>query len=227
MVTTTDRGQTAKRHKAEPISKEQQELIRKYMNDPNMQRTRLARRAGVSLSVVYRYIRKFGGTVGQKDTRDKDVEAYVVAHFANETNRAIAEVCGTSGSTVGRIGKAHGLKKSDEHLAKIRKALVMSVTERFHNDEARQKVSATRRKLFRMERWRVNNGTPQKTRLRMKSMPTKAYQAKWSLMRRHGYIETTDPYTLFYDENTRRMNEAYYEEKYHLRFTEYTGEEED
>ena len=57
------------------------------------------------------------------------------------------------------------------------------------------------------------------TRLHVKTMPYKAYKAKWHLCRRYGYMEAGgDPYVLLYDDQTRRIDEGFYERKYKLRF---------
>lgn len=71
-----------------------------------------------------------------------------------------------------------------------------------------------------MEYYRKREGKPQKTKLRLAETSYKVYKAKWNLIKRHGYIETTDAYTLMYDRNTHRMNEQYYAGKYKLRFIE-------
>lgn len=74
-----------------------------------------------------------------------------------------------------------------------------------------------------MEYYRKWEGKPQKTKLRLAETSYKVYKAKWNLIKRHGYIETTDAYTLMHDKDTQRMNEKYYTEKYGLKFIEDNG----
>lgn len=72
---------------------------------------------------------------------------------------------------------------------------------------------------YKREYRRVNAGLPQKTRLRLKSLPRRTQMAKGNLMGRHKYIPTTVPLLLWYDERTRRTkNEDYFTEKYGIRF---------
>ena len=78
----------------------------------------------------------------------------------------------------------------------------------------------------RIDEWRMAEGKPQLTHLRLRTMTVRAYKAKWNLISRHGYIADPDePYTLFYDSRTRRahhshFDEDYFTERYHLTFRE-------
>lgn len=108
--------------------------------------------------------------------------------------------------------KARILKKKHRCIANIIKT----------NPEVKRKSMETKKRTWKMERFRVMSGMPQKTKLRIAMRPTKAYRAIWYLVNMRNYfrdIEVGGRFTLYYDEQTKRSGkEDYYTKSCGLTF---------
>ena len=115
-----------------------------------------------------------------------------------------------------------GIKHTTETQARIKQKFRDNLANNIHKIDYRELGRKTSIR-YKMEYYRKWEGKPQKTKLRLAETSYKVYKAKWNLVTRYGYIETTDAYTLMHDKDTQRMNEKYYTEKYGLKFIEDNG----
>lgn len=203
------------------ITTEQRKYIVAHIND--RPRTAVARAAGVSMSAMYRIVRECGGSMLYERTRRNPWHVELVKkYYPTMTGSEMQTKFGISKKLFERIARELKLKHTPETLQRIegkKKRIWMDCLVNINFGKLGRKRSA----LYKMEYYRKWEGKPQKTKLRLAETSYKVYKAKWNLIKRHGYVETTDAYTLMYDKGTRRMNEKYYTEKYGLKFIEDNG----
>ena len=137
------------------------------------------------------------------------------------TTREIADKYGILYGRVNKIARELGVRHSPE----VRERMRAENAERVRASRSKIDFAASAAKRKRKRRYdelRIMSGLEPLTRLPVKTMPYKAYKAKWHLCRKRGYIEAEgEPYTLLYDSATRRMDESYYTKKYGLKFKNY------
>lgn len=200
------------------LTTEQRNYIVAHIND--RPRTAVARAAGVSMSAMYRIVRECGGSMLYERTRRNPWHVELVKkYYPTMTGSEMQTKFGISKKLFERIARELKLKHTPETLQRIegkKKRIWMDCLVNINFGKLGRKRSA----LYKMEYYRKWEGKPQKTKLRLAETSYKVYKAKWNLIKRHGYIETTDAYTLMYDKDTHRMNEQYYAGKYKLRFIE-------
>lgn len=203
------------------ITKEQRKYIVAHIND--RPRTAVARAAGVSMSAMYRIVRECGGSMLYERTRRNPWHVELVKkYYPTMTGSEIETRFGILKGRAEKIANELGIKHTPETMERIRKK--MDVVRREARANIDYKAAGRRHSVcYKMEYYRKWEGKPQKTKLRLAETSYKVYKAKWNLIKRHGYIETTDAYTLMYDKDTQRMNEKYYTEKYGLKFIEDNG----
>lgn len=205
------------------ITQQQADYIRAHVND--RPRVKVARDAGVSLDTVYRIVREAGGEMRYEHTRRNPEHVEIVRRcYPVMTTREIADRYGIGYGRVNKIARELGVRHGPEVQARQereRNARLAAVRLRF------AAIAAKRKRRKHYDELRVMSGLKPLTRLRLKTMPTKAYKAKWYLCRKWGYTTADgEPYTLYYDGSTRRMNESYYTKKYGLKFEHYEAETE-
>ena len=127
-----------------------------------------------------------------------------------------------SGSVLYWVKKLN-LQQTDDTKARIFKKTQGCIANTIKtNPEAKRKSMETKKRTWRMERFRVMSGMPQKTKLRIAMRPTKAYRAIWYLVNMRNYfrdIEVGGRFTLYYDEQTKRSGkEDYYTKSCGLTF---------
>lgn len=206
------------------ITNEQLAYVLAHLND--RPRTAVARAAGISMSCMYKQVRKYGGL------RD-----HHMSRRSPESVRIVRELYPTTpGNEIDRLqgwgkGRANGIARDIgvEHNAETKRRIRECQTNGLRKVKPERLKEAGRRLhvLRRIEEMRVMSGQPQQTRIRLKTMPLRCYSAKWHLCRHYGYYECEgEPYTLLYDEKTRRRlntrtrisSEEYYTKTYGLRF---------
>lgn len=135
---------------------------------------------------------------------------YIREHKNDYPRRLIAEVVGLSLSTVycyiHKFGGATFCGKS--------------------NEATRKAISETRKKIFRSERRRMMAGEAQRTKLKINLLPRSTQFAVAKLKHHYAYFHADGDHflTLCYDGQTRRnRNEAYYEQKYGIKFVPADG----
>lgn len=204
------------------ITEAQRQYVLDHLND--RPRTAVARAAGVSLVTMYRIVRENGGEMRYDLMRPNEqaIEA-TKKYYATTTGNEIARRIGCTRGLINKIAKRLGLKHNE---GVLHEAIVRGSKTRKRNPESYQKGARKRKIRYRMEEYRVWEGKPQLTKLRLKKIGYKAYKAKWHLVNHYGYYESNEPYTILYDEKTRRRpltgkhSEEYYIKKYGFKFEE-------
>lgn len=203
--------------KNKPITQAQVDYVVAHIDD--RPRTAVARAAGMSMTTLYRIVRRHGGAMCPERSRRNPEHAEIVRRcYPVMTTREIADRYGINYGRVNKIARDLGVSHGPE----VRERMRAENAERVRASRSKIDFAASAAKRKRKRRYdelRVMSGLEPLTRLPVKTMPYKAYKAKWHLCRRYGYMEAEgDPYALLYDEQTRRMDEGFYERKYKLRF---------
>lgn len=214
----------------EELRPETREYIIAHIND--RPRTAVARAAGVSISTVYNIARKVGAEMlVERTRRNPEWEAIVRKFYPTMAGHEIERDFGITFNRANKIAADLGLKHTPETEEKLRQEARKRIKDNLKkvDDKARIKKWKVRR---RMDELRIMEGKPQRTKLKFRDTPKRTYKIKSHLVREYGYIKSPDdPYTLFYDVNTKRRivgpkstrkigTEQYYENKYHLKFKE-------
>lgn len=203
------------------ITAEQKDYIVAHIND--RPRTAVAKTAGVSMTMLYRVVRMYGGDMAYERTRRNPQHVEIVKkYYPTMTGSEIEAKFGIRKKRAEKIAHELGIKHTPETQERIRQKIQDNITNNRHKIDFKE-LGHKRSVRYKMEYYRKWEGKPQKTKLRLAETSYKVYKAKWHLITRYGYIETTDAYTLMYDRNTHRMNEKYYTEKYGLKFIEDNG----
>lgn len=209
------------------ITKNQERYIVEHIND--RPRTKVAQAIGISMTSLYKYIRRHGGKMDYSiSRRNPEWERIVRENYATMSGHEIERKFGIPINRANTIAHSLGLSHSEETKARLK-------------EECRQRMRKNRRKLDykalmakmkaqrRKDEMRIWEGKKPLHNYKLKSMPTKAYKAKWHLMKNYGYFEVgTDAFTLGYDTDTSRVinracehakfNEDYYSRRYGLKF---------
>lgn len=203
------------------LTTEQRDYIVAHIND--RPRTAVAKAAGISMTMLYRVVRMYGGEMAYERTRRNPQHVEIVKkYYPTMTGSEIEAKFGVLKGRAEKIAYQLGIKHTPETMERIRRK--MEVVRREARANIDHKAAGRRHSVcYKMEYYRKWEGKPQKTKLRLAETSYRVYKAKWHLITRHGYIETTDAYTLMYDKDTQRMNEKYYTEKYGLKFIEDNG----
>lgn len=203
------------------ISQEKLDYVLAHIND--RPRTKVARDAGVSMTMLYRIVRENGGELRHElSVRDPKTIEIVRKHYPTMTASEIGAMYGMTKSRVNKIAREIGVCHNEETWKRIKEISYAKMKQsRYKIDwHAIAKKSLIKRRL---DEYRVWEGKPQLTRMKLKSITTKSYKAKWHLIHNYGYVETDEPYTLMFGTDTQRRNtgkfsENYYSEVYNLKF---------
>lgn len=207
----------------EKITEEQHQYVIDHIND--RPRNAVAKAAGTSLTTVYRIVREYGGEL-RYDLRQPNEQAIEATkkYYATMTGHAIARMIGCSRGLPNVIAARLGLKHNE---GVVEEALLRVAKNRKQSPESYLKGARKRAARRKLDEYRVWEGKPQLTRMKLRKIGLKAYKAKWHLVSRYGYYESDEPYTLLYDRQTRRRpvagsfgSEEYYTKKYRLMFEE-------
>lgn len=183
-------------------------------------RTKVAKDIGISMSALYRIVRLHGGVLRHDWAKSdpKNIEL-VRKYFPTMTGSEMQEQFGIRKGLAEKIAHRLGIKHTDDTMARIRQNFVSNINNnRYKIDFYKSSRKAQLKR--KIDQYRVWEGKPQLTKFKLAATNRKTYAAKWYLIHRYGYIETTEPYTLMYDKNTQRANEKYYIDKYKLEFIE-------
>ena len=205
----------------EEISPGDMEYIVRHINDTS--RDELAKKFGISRQSIYKIVRQNNGI----DRRKKyDIDDIVYKYYPNMSSREIAEKFGHSKSLYIKRAKQLGVKKSKEFLIRQQSNNYNALRAFLDTEEGRKKVAKSIVKMYRMERFRVDSGMKQKTRIRLRKYPKKYRNAMRHLVIKRGYIQSEDDKSLFFrDKNTKRSREEYFAKKYKFKFEQYENEE--
>ena len=196
------------------ITQAQVDYVLAHIND--RPRVRVAEAAGICMSTVYRIVRENGGELRHDlSTKRKGIEDTVRRYYPTMTAKEICARFGYSKTRVIAWAKRLGVRHTQETEERIRQENIARLSEARVNIDYKAMGETWKRKR-RMDELRVLSGMSQKTRFKLKSINSKAY----NLEHRYGYFGVDgEAYTLFYDKETRRCrHEGYYSRKYGLRF---------
>ena len=129
----------------------------------------------------------------------------MAALYPDNDNMAIAEQFGLSVWSIKSLAYKHGWHKSPKFISRIqsKKAIQNNNAARLNTDSAIRKRTETSIRLNHIEKARLHNGLPQKTKRHYRLEPrTKLMQRAY--LKRRGYIIDEPSLTAFYDENTQR-----------------------
>lgn len=186
-------------------------------------RRSMANELGVCAATLYKLIRdNFPDAIGKKycPNEKRERNARVVELYKSHSIREIAEITGISYHTIAKIAYKHGARHDEKTSARIMSKQRKNLSLAYSTESIMKRVE-TRKRTFKMERFRMMSGEPQKTRLKVYSIGEKAYAAKYNLIRRHGYFAYEgDQYLIGYDKNTDRVDESHYTDKYNFKFME-------
>ncbi len=150
---------------------------------------------------------------------------YIRDHAPHSTYAQVARELGLVDTSVGNWARTHGVPYSID----VVKANRVEGLHRMHsNPESKrshyEKVSKSRKETFRKERMRDKYGLTRHTNVKVGSIPRHIEDFRWRSKFRRGYIYTdcrctdSDPYVLYYDDNTRRYkNEEELAQRHHVR----------
>ncbi len=201
------------------ISTEIQQAIRERMDEPGTNKRAFARSLGITVQTLNKYILMYGGQLRDKCVKKQGVEDMLREFYPHYSATEIVAMK-PNGVSVSRTGvyywvKRLGLKHTPETILRLKQ----KVNVLKNSEDSIRKRNASRRRTVMMENFRHSSGMPQKTNLRMLTMPKRHYKAAWYLEHQHLYILTTDPYLIWYDKETKRTPmEQHYVETYGFRF---------
>ena len=206
-----------------PIPYEIADYIYKHRTTPTKL---LCAKFGVSETTVKRY--KRGHKPMDKYIRDRraEIEAYLTEHYADQTDREIGEALHCKSTTAKQYAQRMGLTKSAAYYERIKAKRRQNVLKASHSPNR----SENRRKLWRMERRRVELGLPRKTKLCLGTISQRKTKMFSYLRTVYGYICSKEElFTVYYDEQTKRNKhtENYYTTRFSLEFKPYEQKEKD
>lgn len=124
---------------------------------------------------------------------------------------------------VAAVYKEHTMKETARILG-IKYSRVVAIVYKYglqvSREERARRAGKGRKALFEKERKRLRWGMPQQTKLKVIQEPRKTHMAMTRLTGiYHYFVDCRYPFTVFYDEQTRRTTkEDYFKKKYGLRF---------
>lgn len=140
--------------------------------------------------------------------------------YPTHSSREIAEKINRTESGIAKVAKRLGLKhdeKTNQRIKNIRRNNLMNI--RFPSDW-KERLSSSRKKIYRSETRLILMGKAQKTKLRILRIPHKTSKAMSRLKGKCNYFcEDNNDMVLYYDSETNRTeNEQYYTIKYGIKF---------
>lgn len=205
-----------------PITTQQVEFVIAHIND--RPRTSVARKAGISMSSLYRIVREHGGIIdhalsmpslSRRDT--------IAANYPYMSANELSERFGIPKSSVIRWAEKLNLR----HTSATMRRLLDKRSEALAKGRTPQSCRAAAEKMRRhrkMERFRILSGQPQQTSLNVSILSKPAARAATRLCREFNYFRDKrvgGQFTLYYDAQTRRTPfESVYTQRYRFLFKE-------
>lgn len=171
------------------LTEEQKDYIVAHIND--RPRTAVAKAAGVSMTILYRVVRMYGGEMRHDLSRRNPQHVEIVKkYYPTMTGSEIEARFGILKGRADKIANELGIKHTPETQERIRKK--MEVVRREARANIDYKAAGRKHSVcYKMEYYRKWEGKPQKTKLRLAETSYKVYKAKWHLITRHGYRPPT------------------------------------
>ena len=156
----------------------------------------------------------------------EEVVAYVIEHFKDTENIALAKEAGCSPSAVNRIQHRYHLKKTKEHLHKQyskagKKGMAISGTPPI-TEEAIRRRTETFLRMYREEKARCAFGLPKRTKIKVRREPI-LKQSQRTYLRSRGYIIDRENNIAYWTTETKRAvrMEAYTKKRSYYKFKPY------
>lgn len=156
----------------------------------------------------------------------KETVAYIIEHFSDTENVALAREAGCSPSAVNRIQHRYHLKKTKEHLHKQyskagKRGIAVSGIPPI-SEEAIRRRTETFLKMYREEKARCAFGLPKKTKIKVRREPI-LKQSQRTYLRSRGYIIDRENNIAYWTADTKRAvrMEAYTKKKSYYKFMSY------
>ena len=223
------------------LTREQKDhLVRHFADTPKKE---LAQQLGISIPVLYKNAHELQvelpGPANKLHLEPKQLD-YLVRHFRDHENEFLAFHLGISETSLSRLARHFGLKKSAAYL-KARAVEGGHTSIYYHRKrddgfipkkgdpvrpgaergwfksgersidrigpereaDRREKAAATRKATRLDEHLRLQRGLPQRTKMKIRTVPPGTYGQRHYLKAR-GYILDNEALVAYYNENTRR-----------------------
>lgn len=153
----------------------------------------------------------------------EEEKQYIRERAPHTTYVQVAKELGICARAVNQWAQTHGVHSNIDEVRRARSKFAKSLALR--KNDINQKISASRREMYRKERLREKYGLNPHTSCNIRRIPTRIKRFRENAHRLHEYImqdcrfTDSDPYVLYYDENTRRYkNEELISKRHHIRF---------
>lgn len=198
------------------LREEQIEYIKAHIND--FPRNEVAKKAGVTVQTLHRYINLYG-TKKKFHKLNKETIARIGDLYITMTAKEISEKMDIPKTTIQCLVSKHGFKHNEETLARISRERRISL-DKYWNEEKYAEKGKRMHLMYKMDEIRVMSGLPQKTRLRMKKLTSRALNAKMYLRKKYNYFYSKgEPFVLCFDGETKRSKkEQYYTDEFGFQF---------
>lgn len=201
------------------ITEEQRAYIIAHKDD--RPRAKVAEALGLSVCTVTRIALANGGQPMWK--KIQGIEEIIRQYYPTMGSAEIAAKTGIKTATICQWAKKLKIKHTAETAERLK------AKKREHMREIARTCIDKRIKTWKVRRrideLRIMQGQSQQTAHKFKELSSRAYSARQRLIKSRLYIKSDeDPYTLLYDNQTKRPaassrhSEAHYEKAYHFRF---------
>lgn len=154
------------------------------------------------------------------------IQDIVRKYFPVMSSREIKDKFGCPDSYVRTVARELNISHTEETKARLIAYRQKMIPHPKKTDEQIDFLSYWHTQTYKMERFRLENGLPRKTKIQINIASPHIRKLMQCLCARRGYYRNCriDSYTLFYDDETRRdpprcrRTEAYYTERYGIKF---------
>lgn len=193
----------------------QLDYIKEHLND--FPRREVAKKAGVTINTLYKYIKAWGGE--SKPIISDEHKSEIKRLYPIMSVGEISDFLGITKSSVIWQAKKQGLVHNEETQRRIKERKYSSL-KRYWNEETYAKNGRRHNLLYKREELRVMSGKPQQSNIKLRKLTRRALTAKMYLRKSHNYFYSKDePFVLCYDNETKRSKkEGYYADKFGFSF---------
>ncbi len=201
------------------LTEEQKAYIKEHKTESP---TAMARKIGCAIHTIYYYLKLYGcnDVIADRKAYREHIRNEIKRLYPDHSATEIASMLGLTRNSISKIAYHYGLKHTLETQERLRlKSIQIARSPEF------QKIRADGlRRTLRMERIRLKNGLPQKTKRKFRMVSRKALSARNYLTSAYNYFydkELGEMLTIFYDSSTKRLppdKEQHYKDVYHIKF---------
>lgn len=206
-----------KKNKFVYVSDDDINLILKYRKEGMIQKI-IAEKLGLKEDKVQRILKNpdYHRKRYAEMVKRRNEEKIVASLYKDHPIKDIMKITGLSWRRIRTISYALGISRDKETNIRFLKNAINDL-------ELKKRMSQKIKLVRKMEVMRVMGGLPQKTKLRITLVPIKTRRAANRLSFYYNYFRLIDdhgPYTVFYDNNTKRKEklEELYKKRYGFNF---------